>query len=81
MWPFGTIIGALVAAVLVASLAWGGAGVLIAVPLVLVIGAGFAFMNFSKRRRQLTSMHEQRERARTDKVHFTERDERTLTSE
>jgi Flp pilus assembly protein TadB len=81
MWAFGTVIGALVAAVLVASLAWGGPGVLIAVPIVLVVGGAIAVMDFNKRRRQATSIHEQRDRARTEKVHFTERDEQTLASE
>jgi MFS family permease len=81
MWAFGMVVGALVAALLVASLAWGGPGVLIAVPLVLVIGAAFGLMRLNQRRRQVQSLHEQRERASTHKVDFTERDEQTLVSE
>ena len=76
-----TVVGAFVLALLVATLMWGGAGLVIALPLALVVlGVAFA-LNFNKRRKAAGTIHEQRERARTQKVDFTERDEQTLVSE
>ena len=76
-----TVLGAFVLALVVASLMWGGAGLVIALPLALfVLGVAFA-LNFNKRRKSAATIHEQRERARTQKVDFTERDEQTLVSE
>jgi Na+-driven multidrug efflux pump len=76
-----TVVGAFVLALLVATLMWGGAGLVIALPLALVVlGVAFA-LNFNKRRKSAATIHEQRERARTQKVDFTERDEQTLISE
>ena len=58
-----------------------GAGLVIALPFGLVVlGVAFA-LDVNKRRRMAASVHEQRERARTEKVEFTERDEQTLVSE
>jgi hypothetical protein len=81
MWGFTTVVGAFVVALLVASLAWAGPGVLIAVPVALVAIGVAAFLDLRKRRNQATSVHDHRDRARTDKVEFTERDEQTLVSE
>jgi hypothetical protein len=67
-----TIVVALVLAILVATLMWGGAGLVIAFPLALVGGAIAFALAFAGKRR--TS-------ARTDKVEFTERDEQTLVSD
>jgi uncharacterized protein (DUF58 family) len=76
-----TVVSAFVLALLVATLMWGGAGLVIALPLALVVlGVAFA-LNFNKRRKSAATIHEQRERARTQKVDFTERDEQTLVSE
>ena len=53
----------------------------IALPVALIVlGVAFA-LNFNKRRKSAATIHEQRERARTQKVDFTERDEQTLVSE
>jgi Na+-driven multidrug efflux pump len=76
-----TVVGAFVLALVVATLMWGGAGLVIALPVALIVlGLAFA-LNFNRRRKSATTMHEQRERARTQKVDFTERDEQTLVSE
>ena len=76
-----TVVGAFVLALVVATLMWGGAGLVFALPAALVVlGVAFA-LNLSKRRKSAASIHEQRERARTQKVEFTERDEQTLVSE
>jgi hypothetical protein len=81
MWGFTTVVGALALAFLVMSLAWAGPGVLIAVPVALIAVGVAGLIDLRRRRNQATSVHEHRERARTDKVDFTERDERTLVSE
>jgi hypothetical protein len=76
-----TIVGAAALALVVAALMWGGAGLVIALPLALIaLGAAFA-MDVKRRRQSAVSMHDHREQARTEKVDFTERDKQTLTSE
>jgi signal transduction histidine kinase len=81
MTPFTTVVAAFVLAFVVATLMWGGAGLVLALPVVLVVlGVAFA-LNLNKRRRSAATLNEQRERARTQKVDFTERDEQTLVSE
>jgi hypothetical protein len=76
-----TLVAAFALAFVVAALMWGGAGIVIALPLALVaLGVAFA-MDFKKRRKSAASLHEHREQARTQKVDFTERDEQTLVSE
>ena len=80
MTPFVTIVAAFVLAFVVATLMWGGAGLVIALPVALVVlGVAFA-LNLNARRKSAASMEEQRERARPQKVDFTERDEQTLDS-
>jgi hypothetical protein len=81
MWGFTTVVGAFALAFVVGSLAWAGPGVLIAVPIALVAVGIAGLLDLRKRRNQVTSLHEHRERARTNKVDFTERDEQTLVSE
>jgi hypothetical protein len=76
-----TIVGAFILAIVVASLMWGGAGLVIALPLALIVGAIAFVLDIKKRRDSATSIHDHRERARSDKVEFTERDEQTLVSE
>jgi Na+-driven multidrug efflux pump len=81
MSAFTTVVAAFVLALVVATLMWGGAGLVIALPVALVVlGVAFA-LNFKKRRKAAATIHEQRERARTQKVDFTERDKQTLVSE
>jgi hypothetical protein len=81
MSPLTTIVGAFMLALVAMSFAFAGGAVIVAIP-VAIIGVGIAgAMDFNKRRKQATTLHDQRERARTDKVNFTERDEQTLISE
>ena len=81
MWPFTTAVGAFALAFLVMSLMWAGPGVVIAVPIVVVAVAAAGLIDLRKRRNRATSVRAHRERARSDKVEFTERDEQTLVSE
>jgi hypothetical protein len=81
MTPLTTIVGAAIVAVLAATLFWGGAGLVIALPVVFVAGAIVFALNVKRRRESAASLHAHRERARTDKVEFTERDQQTLVSE
>ena len=75
------VVAAIALAVVVSSLAWAGPGVVIAVP-VAIIAVGIAgIIDLKRRRTQAQSLHDQRERARSQKVDFTERDEQTLVSE
>jgi hypothetical protein len=75
-----TVVVAAFLLALVASAFLFGVGIL-AVP-IAVIAVGIAgAMWFAKRRKQATLLHDQRERARTDKVNFTERDQQTLVSD
>jgi hypothetical protein len=81
MWGTTLVVGAFMLALVVMSGAFAGGAVIVAVPLAIV-GVGIAaFVDFNKRRKQATSIHEHREQARSDKVDFTERDEQTLVSE
>jgi predicted membrane protein len=76
-----TVVAAFMLALIAMSFAFAGGAVIVAIP-VAIIGVGIAAaMDFNKRRKQATTLHDQRERARTDKVNFTERDEQTLVSE
>jgi predicted membrane protein len=75
-----TVVVAAFLLALVATAFVFGAGIL-AVPIALIAIAVIGAMEFNKRRKQATMLHDQRERARTEKVHFTERDEQTLVSD
>jgi predicted membrane protein len=76
-----TVVAAFMLALIAMSFAFAGGAVIVAIP-VAIIGIGIAAsMDFNKRRKQATTVHDARERARTDKVNFTERDEQTLVSE
>jgi hypothetical protein len=78
MSVFTVLVAAFMLALVATTLAFG-VGIL-AIPIAL-IGVGLiAAVDFNKRRKQATMIHDQRERARTDKVNFTERDEQTLFS-
>jgi uncharacterized protein YacL len=75
-----TVVGAFVLALLVATLFWGGAGLVIALPVALVLLVVAFGMDIRRRRASMSLMHEQRERAKEQKVEFTERDRETLYS-
>jgi hypothetical protein len=78
MSVFTVLVAAFLLALVATTFAFG-VGIL-AIPIAL-IGVGIiAAVDFNKRRKQATIIHDQRERARTDKVNFTERDEQTLVS-
>ena len=71
----------LVLAVVAMSLAFSGGAVIVAVPLAIVIIAGYAAFDFNRRRKQAKSLQGHREQAQTKDVEFTERDKETLVSE
>jgi hypothetical protein len=63
------------------SFAFAGGAVIVAVPVAILAVGIAALVDFNRRRTQATSIHDHRERAQSDKVEFTERDQQTLTSE
>jgi hypothetical protein len=73
-----TVVVAAFLLALVATAFAFGVGIL-AIPIALIAVGVIAAADFNKRRKQATLIHDQRERARSDKVDFTERDEQTLT--
>jgi hypothetical protein len=76
-----TVVAAFALALVAISFGFAGGAVVVAIP-VAIIGVAIAgLMDFNNRRKQATILHDQRERARTEKVNFTERDEQTLVSE
>jgi len=75
-----TVVVAAFLLALVATTIAFGVGIL-AIPLALIALGLVAAMEFNKRRKQATVLRDQRERARPEKVHFTERDEQTLVSD
>jgi hypothetical protein len=81
MWPFTTVVAAFALALVIASVGLFGGAVVVAVPIAIVALGIAALMDLRKRRNQAASVHDHRERARSDKVEFTERDEQTLVSE
>jgi hypothetical protein len=81
MWATTIVVGAFALALVVISLGFFGGAVVVAIP-VAILAIGIAGMaDLAKRRKQAASIHDHRERARTDKVEFTERDQQTLLSE
>jgi predicted RND superfamily exporter protein len=79
MTPLTIVVAAFVLALMATSLVFGVG--IVGVPVALVLLAIVAMIDFSKRRKQAASIHDHRERARTDTVEFTERDQQTLVSE
>jgi len=75
------VVTAFVLGIVAMAFAFSGGAVIVAVPLAIVVIAIVVTVDFSKRRRQAASLHEQRDRASSEKVQFTERDEQTLVSE
>jgi hypothetical protein len=81
MSGFTIVVAAFAIALVAMSLAFMGGAVVVALPVaILAIGIA-AFVDFNRRRKQATSIHDHREQARSDKVDFTERDRQTLVSE
>jgi hypothetical protein len=76
-----TFVAAFALALVAMSFAFAGGAVIVAVPVALIAVAVAALIDYKKRRQSAASIHDQRERARTQKVDFTERDEQTLVSE
>jgi hypothetical protein len=75
-----TVVGAFVVALLVATLFWGGAGLVIALPVAFVALAVAFGIDIRRRRASMSRMHDHRERAKERKVEFTDRDRETLYS-
>ncbi|MEA2456548.1 MAG: hypothetical protein QOI45_2810 [Thermoleophilaceae bacterium] len=76
-----TVVAAFALALVAMSFAFAGGAVIVAIPVAVIAIATAATIDYAKRRKQAGSLHDQRERARTQKVDFTERDEQTLVSE
>jgi predicted membrane protein len=70
------VVAAFVLALIATTIAFG-VGIL-AIPIALIVLGAIALVEFNKKRKQATLIHNQRERARSDAVEFTERDEQTL---
>ena len=81
MWPTTVVVTAFALALVAMSLAFMGGAVVVALPLAFVAIGIAAFTDFNRRRKQAASIHDHREQARTDTVHFTDRDQQTLVSE
>ena len=81
MWGFTSVVGAFALALVAMSFAFAGGAVIVAIPVALLAVGIAAFVDFNRRRHQAASLHEHRERAESDKVDFTERDQQTLISE
>jgi UDP-N-acetylmuramyl pentapeptide phosphotransferase/UDP-N-acetylglucosamine-1-phosphate transferase len=81
MSGFTIVVAAFAVALVAMSLAFMGGAVVVALPVAILAVGIAAFMDFNRRRKQATSIHDHREQARTDKVDFTERDRQTLLSE
>jgi small basic protein len=81
MWPTTLVVSAFALALVAMSLAFMGGAVVVALPVALIAIGIAAFVDFNRRRKQAASIHDHREQARTETVHFTERDQQTLVSE
>ena len=81
MWGTTLVVTAFALALVAMSLTFMGGAVVVALPLAFLAIGIAAFTDFNRRRKQAASIHDHRQRARTDKVEFTERDRQTLISE
>jgi hypothetical protein len=81
MWGFTTVVAAFALGLVAMSLAFMGGAVVVALPVAVVAIGIAALVDLNRRRKQAASIHDHREQARSDKVEFTERDQRTLISE
>jgi predicted PurR-regulated permease PerM len=59
-----TVVAAFILAILVSTLMWGGAGLVLALPVALVVLGVLFALNVKRRRESVTGMQAQRERAR-----------------
>jgi hypothetical protein len=80
-WGTTFVVTAFALALVAMSLAFMGGAVVVALPVAFVAIGIAAFVDFNRRRKQAASIHDHREQAKTDSVHFTERDQQTLLSE
>jgi hypothetical protein len=78
MWGFTTVVGAFALALVAMSFAFAGGAVIVAIPVAFLAIGIAAVLDFNRRRKQATSIHDHREQAREQKVDFTERDRETL---
>jgi choline-glycine betaine transporter len=81
MWGTTIVVAAFALLLVAMSLAFMGGAVVVALPVAFLAIGIAALVDFNRRRKQAASIHDNRERARTDKVDVTERDQRTLVSE
>ena len=81
MWGYTLAAIAFGLSLVVMSGAFMGGAVIVAVPLAALLVAGGLAFDFARRRRQAGSIQTYAEAAKTEKVDFTARDKRTLTSE
>jgi uncharacterized membrane protein len=75
------VVAAFVLGLVAMSFAFMGGAVVVALPVAFIALGVAAYSDFKRRRKQTTMIHDHRERARTDKVEFTERDQQTLVGE
>jgi hypothetical protein len=78
MWGFTTVVSAFALALVAMSFAFAGGAVIVAVPVAFIAIGIAALVDFNRRRKQATNIHDHREQAREQKVDFTERDKETL---
>jgi hypothetical protein len=78
---FTIVVAAFAIGLVAMSLAFMGGAVVVALPVAILAIGIVAIVDLNRRRKQAASIHDHRERARTDKVDFTERDRQTLVSE
>jgi predicted membrane protein len=79
MPSFVLIVAAFILALIAFSFALGAP--IFAVPIAIAGALLLGAADFQRRRKQTRQMHEFRDEAKADKVEFTERDQRTLSSE
>ena len=80
MWGFTTVVAAFLAALFLAALMWGGAGLPLVLPVAALALAVAAWMDLRRRRARTQQQKMARERLRADSnsVEFTARDRETL---
>ena len=78
MSPVTIVVTAFAVALVVMSGAFMGGAVIVAVPLAILLIAGAALFDMSRRRKSARQIHSHQ---RDDEVDFTDRDRRTLVSE
>jgi hypothetical protein len=82
VWGFTTVVAAVIAALALATLMWGGAGLPLVLP-VAAVGLGIAvWLDFRRRsvRTKDDVFSRERERAESGGIEFTEEEKQTLYS-